>query len=97
MKYIDGELKEEISGSVCIEEDNHEGEAIDVVCVPSKAVDSATDEYSTKEIVAASVAIFAALGLFVTLSTIKGEENQLTQDSKNTTFSSTADVVSEEE
>ena len=97
LKYIDGELKEEISGSVCIEEDNHEGEAIDVVCVPPEAVDSATDEYSTKKIVAASVAIFAALGLFVTLSTIKGEENQLTQDSHNTPHSSTADVVSEEE
>lgn len=88
LKYVDGELVNEILGSVCIEEDNHEGEAVDVVCVPSETVDSTTDDYSTKEIIAASIAIIAALGLFITLSTFKGERNQFTQ---------TSERVSEEE
>lgn len=88
LKYVDGELVNEILGSVCIEEDNHEGEAVDVVCVPSETVDSTTGDYSTKEIIAASIAIIAALGLFITLSTFKGERNQFTQ---------TSERVSEEE
>lgn len=88
LKYVDGELVNEILGSVCIEEDNHEGEAVDVVCVLSETVDSTTDDYSTKEIIAASIAIIAALGLFITLSTFKGERNQFTQ---------TSERVSEEE
>ena len=88
LKYVDGELVNEILGSVCIEEDNHEGEAVDVVCVPSETVDSTTGDYNTKEIIAASIAIIAALGLFITLSTFKGERNQFTQ---------TSERVSEEE
>lgn len=88
LKYVDGELVNEILGSVCIEEDNHEGEAVDVVCVLSETVDSTTDDYSTKEIIAASIAIIAALGLFITLSTFKGERNQ---------FKQTSERVSEEE
>ena len=84
LKYLDGTLQTMINGTVCIEVDNHEGAPVDLVCTQSDTIEETSTGYTTKEILAVSIAMIATIGLFVTLASMKGNTDPESAPSKST-------------